>query len=306
VKEGTRRARAAAYLDRHATVLTLICMAVLVLVPTKIAYDASTNAGDAGEKASGAAHKASHAVVRLEDERRARIYDQNGIDHYFCGKSVAIEKLLTLLVTAALNSHQPAELTPGQLRARAVFEEVLSELTDAPKCEVLIPPPPKPKRGESEQKGDEAEARAEEDPSSTPPFADPTSTSAHEPVHDPVHEPAQGGSGGSGGHEGHSGDGTPPGGVGAPPESAHEPSGGPAPSPETSGPAQEDATPPPTASPPAETPPAEPPATEATPEEPTTTGSDVLGATQKELGTAVGGLVEGVCTTVQQLAGLCH
>jgi hypothetical protein len=165
----TRRARAAGWLDRHATVLTILCMAILVLVPTKIAYNASTNATHAGETATHAAGKASRAVSRMEDERRDRIYDQNGIDHYFCGKTVALEKVLTLLVTAALGVHHPeAELTEGQLRARNVFEEVREELAEAPKCEVLIPPPPAPKEGET--KAGAARANREHQAALNPPY----------------------------------------------------------------------------------------------------------------------------------------
>jgi hypothetical protein len=172
----SRRTRLTAWLDRHATVLTIVCMAILVGAPTKIAYNASTNATQAGEKATAAARKATiagqrtkHAVVRMEDERRDRIYDQNGIDHYFCGKTVALEKVLTLLVTAALGVHHPAaELTADQLHARTVFEEVREELAEAPECEVLIPPPPAPKVGETKEGA--AEANRESQAALNPPY----------------------------------------------------------------------------------------------------------------------------------------
>jgi hypothetical protein len=161
------RARIGSFIDRHATILTIIAMAALVLIPTKIAYDASGNATDAGDTATKAARKARHAVVRLENERRQRIYDQNGIDRYFCGKSAAIEKILTLLLTASLDVETPTEVNESQRNARAVFERVLAELSEAPKCEVLIPAPPKPRPGESKSKGTREEARAQRHPTET-------------------------------------------------------------------------------------------------------------------------------------------
>lgn len=197
-----RRVRMGNFIDRHATILTILAMAVLVLVPTKIAYDASGNATDAGDTATHAAHKASNAVTRLEDERRQRIYDQNGIDRYFCGKSVAIERVLTLLLTASLGAHKPSELTTAQLEARAVFEAVLSELGEAPKCEVLIPKPPKPKPGEHGSEGAQAEAHAEAHPEETQPFTEPPPPSSGHAT-EPHHQPPTTGGGEGGGTSGH-------------------------------------------------------------------------------------------------------
>lgn len=251
-----RRARVGSFIDRHATILTIIAMAVLVLVPTKIAYDASGNATDAGNTATHAAHKASNAVARLESERRQRIYDQNGIDRYFCGKSAAIEKVLTLLLTASLNVKATGELTESQLNARSVFERVLAELSEAPKCEVLIPAPPKPKPGESRKRGASAEAQAESHPEEAaqqlapPASTPPTST---EGTHQPKPSPPHGGGGGNGGETG--------GHEHKPPTSPSE--GGTSPPPtgtqETAPPAQESTGTASQGSPPAETPAAETP-----------------------------------------------
>jgi hypothetical protein len=301
----TLRGRFAHWLDCHATVLTIVCVAVLVLVPTKIAYDASGDATDAGETATSAARKATNAVLRLEDERRARIYDQNGIDRYFCGKAGAIEKVLTLLVGAALSSHQVSELSTAQLQAREVFEGVLDELHDAPKCEVLIPAPPKPKAGESRKSAQQREGQAANHPGATPQFEGSGATQPSGPSSSPSHEATRGGSGAAGGHQAPSGGVSPSGGGGGAPEGAQgAPQGAAPPESTPSQPSSGGATGTTTeASPPGETPVASEPPTEA-PAAPAATG--VLGTVQEQVGTTVGGLVEGVCTTVEQLAGLCH
>lgn len=293
----SRRGRAASFIDRHATVLTLIAMAVLVLVPTKIAYDASSNATDAGTTATGAASRAHHAVVRIENERRQRIFDQNGIDKYFCGRTSSIERALILLLGTSLGIRPSTELNPAQLRAKAVFEEVLEELETAPKCEVLIPPPPKPKAGESKGQGTRSENEASNQPRSTPQFAPPTTPSPESPppsesgISAPSHEGGHGGSGGAGGHEGSKGGETPSG--GSPPTHEGSQSGSP---PATEGPTGV-----------ATSPPGEPTATAPPTHEEAATGSTSgLNEVTEQVGGAVGGLVEGVCTTIQALAGLCH
>lgn len=270
--------RTLGFLDRHATILTIIAVAVLVLVPTKIAYDASNSATHAG-------NKASHAVVRLEDERRSRIYDQNGIDHYFCGKSAAIERVLTLLLTASLQSHHPSELTAAQLRARAVFESVLSELSSTPKCEVLIPPPPKPKHGESSEEAAARNKATHPAPIPLPGLPAPTEsqtgsggTTGHaptphpSPTPSPPHEHGHSGSGGAGGHE-----------APVPVETPAPAPGGSQGSPEAT-------------APPAETQPEKPVAAAPSGSTPIT----------GEIGKGVGGLVTGLCSTVDRIAGLCH
>lgn len=286
------------FIDRHATMLTIIVMAILVLVPTKIAYDASGNATDAGETATHAAGKASHAVVRLENERRARIYDQNGIDHYFCGKSVAIEKILGLLLTASLASHKPDELTTAQLQAREVFEKVQGELAEAPRCEVLIPKPPKPKQGESKASQERAEAHAEKHPSQTAPLEEPGSgpvgvvpappkTMPHPHPSKPRHEAHHGSSGAAGGHQ------RPPAVETPTPEPAAQQT-----SPESTAPQTAEA-PPTEVTTPVETP-------VATAPEESTGGNRPTPSSLGEVVDEVGKVVGGLCTTANQLLGLCH
>jgi hypothetical protein len=286
------------FIDRHATMLTIIAMAVLILVPSKLAYDASGNAKDAGDTATDAAHKASHAVVRLENERRARIYDQNGIDHYFCGKSMAIERILGLLLTASLAARPPTELTPAQLRAREVFEQVQGELKEAPQCEVLIPKPPKPKKGESRRSQEQAEAHAEKHPSQTAPLVESGSgpigvaptipkTMPHPHPSKPGHEAHHGSSGGAGGHQ------RPPAVETPTPEPAAQQT-----SPESTAPQTAEASP-------AEvTTPVETPVTTA-PEE-STGGNRPTPSSLGEVVDEVGKVVGGLCTTANQLLGLCH
>lgn len=293
-----RRARVGDFIDRHATILTIIVMAVLVLVPTKIAYDASGNATDAGETATHAAHKASHAVIRLENERRARIYDQNGIDHYFCGKSVAIEKILSLLLRASLAARAPTELTGAQLRARSVFEQVQDELADAPQCEVLIPRPPKPLKGESRRSQEQAETRAEKHPAQTAPLSEPnsdesgstgapTSPQATPPKSSPPqhHEQGHSGSGGAGGHEHASGGETPTTEEAAPQDS-----------PEASAPSAAETPDRSEAETPVET--SEPPVASPT--------TSALGEATGQVGAVVGDTIEALCTAADRLLALCH
>lgn len=126
---------ARSWLTKHATVLTLLCMAALVLLPVGLAVRASSRASD--------------AIDTIQSERTVRIYEQNAADEYICGRLEVLEELDAKVLAAALLSHkaefEAGELSQLQIEARELSEKEIRGLERAGQCEVLIPPPPEPK-----------------------------------------------------------------------------------------------------------------------------------------------------------------